>query len=181
MRETLAGWLHFFVFWGFTVLGLQIVTMFGRAYSPDFYVWPFTPGLLGGPYFLVRDLFEITVFLCIVILIARWAITRPMRLIGFLPAEARQRSHPLAIWHRRHRSRLAQLLKLEESDLLRYTILGQREVLSRESRHRPAVFVFHVDRLNDQLRRRLKSRCRSGLRVLADLRREDSNKEQRCN
>src|SRR2546425_224864 len=24
VRETLAGWLHFFVFWGFTVLGLQI-------------------------------------------------------------------------------------------------------------------------------------------------------------
>src|SRR5262245_19656664 len=94
VRETLAGWLHFFVFWGFTVLGLQIMTMFGRAYSDHFYVPLFTPSLLGGPYMFLRDLFEAVVFVCILILIARWAITKPMRLIGFLPAEARQRSHP---------------------------------------------------------------------------------------
>jgi Fe-S oxidoreductase len=94
VRETLAGWLHFFVFWGFTVLGLQIATMFGRAYSDHFYLPLFTPNLLGGPYMLLRDVFEAIVFVCIVVLIARWAITKPMRLIGFLPAEARQRSHP---------------------------------------------------------------------------------------
>jgi Fe-S oxidoreductase len=93
VRETFSGWLHFLVFWGFTILGLQVVTMFGRAYSADFYLWPFTPGLLGGPYFLIRDVFEITVFACICILISRWAVRRPLRLIGFLPAEARQRSH----------------------------------------------------------------------------------------
>src|SRR5438067_1309273 len=58
VRETLAGWLHFFVFWGFTVLGLQIVTMFGRAYSEHFYVPLMSPSLLGGPYMFVRDCFE---------------------------------------------------------------------------------------------------------------------------
>ena len=58
VRETFSGWLHFFVFWGFTVLGLQIMTMFGRAYSDHFYVPLFSPNLLGGPYMLVRDLFE---------------------------------------------------------------------------------------------------------------------------
>ena len=42
---------------------------------------------------LVRDLFEAIVFVSIVILIARWMMQRPLRLIGFLPAEARQRSH----------------------------------------------------------------------------------------
>ena len=31
--EGVAGWMHFFIFWGFTILGLQIATMFGRAYS----------------------------------------------------------------------------------------------------------------------------------------------------
>ncbi|MGE0684464.1 MAG: (Fe-S)-binding protein, partial [Candidatus Binatia bacterium] len=31
--EQPAGWLHFFIFWGFLVLGVQVVTMFGRAYS----------------------------------------------------------------------------------------------------------------------------------------------------
>jgi hypothetical protein len=86
VKETFSGWLHFFVFWGFTVLGLQITTMFGRAYSDHFYVPLFSPGLLGGPYMLVRDLFEAIVFVSIVILIARWMMQRPLRLIGFLPA-----------------------------------------------------------------------------------------------
>src|SRR5881409_931532 len=93
VRETLAGWLHFFVFWGFTVLGLQIVTMFGRAYSEHFYVPLMSPSLLGGPYMFVRDCFEGIVLLCVLVLIARWAITRPMRLMGFAPAENRQRGH----------------------------------------------------------------------------------------
>src|SRR3954465_13553643 len=35
--EQPAGWMHFFIFWGFVILGLQIVTMFGRAFSPHFY------------------------------------------------------------------------------------------------------------------------------------------------
>src|SRR5437870_8902679 len=93
VRETLAGWLHFFVFWGFTVLGLQIVTMFGRAYSEHFYVPLMSPSLLGGPYMFVRDCFEGIVLLCVLVLMARWAITRPMRLMGFAPAENRQRGH----------------------------------------------------------------------------------------
>src|SRR2546427_12792 len=49
VRERVAGWMHFFIFWGFTILGLQIVTMFGRGYSESFYVPLFSPGLLGGP------------------------------------------------------------------------------------------------------------------------------------
>jgi hypothetical protein len=93
VRETFSGWLHFFVFWGFVVLGLQIVTMFGRAYSDHFYVPLLSPDLLGGPYMLVRDLFEAIVLVCVVILIVRWIIASPARLIGFAPAENRQRSH----------------------------------------------------------------------------------------
>ena len=93
VRETLAGWLHFFVFWGFTVLGLQIVTMFGRAYSEHFYVPLMSPSLLGGPYMFLRDCFEAIVLVCVLVLMARWAITRPMRLVGFAPAETRQRGH----------------------------------------------------------------------------------------
>src|SRR5262249_9686677 len=58
--EALAGWAHFFIFWGFTLLGAQIITMFGRAYSVDFHLPLLGPGILGGPYSLVRDLFEAT-------------------------------------------------------------------------------------------------------------------------
>src|SRR6266705_2691781 len=74
-------------------LGLQIVTMFGRAYSERFYAPLMSPSLLGGPYMFVRDCFEGIVLLCVLILMARWAITRPMRLMGFAPAENRQRGH----------------------------------------------------------------------------------------
>src|SRR5262245_52798399 len=90
--EALAGWVHFFVFWGFTLLGMQITTMFGRAYSPDFHLpllGPDSP--LGWGYALLRDLFEATVFVCVVILLARWGITHPRRLMGYAPAENRLR------------------------------------------------------------------------------------------
>src|SRR3989454_2587217 len=93
VRETLAGWLHFFVFWGFTVLGLQIVTMFGRAYSEHFYVPLMSPSLLGGPYMFLRVCFEGLVLVCVLVLRARWATTRPLRLMGFARAENRQRAH----------------------------------------------------------------------------------------
>jgi hypothetical protein len=65
VREQTAGWMHFFIFWGFTILGLQIVTMFGRAYSDDFSVPLFSPGLLGGPYMLLRDVMEVAVLISI--------------------------------------------------------------------------------------------------------------------
>src|SRR5262249_24845684 len=90
--EALAGWAHFFVFWGFTLLGIQIVTMFGRAYSLEFHIPLLGPGLLGALYALVRDLFETTVFVFVLILLARWGITHPARLLGYAPAENRLRS-----------------------------------------------------------------------------------------
>src|SRR5438128_5251479 len=79
VRETLAGWLHFFVFWGFTVLGLQIVTMFGRAYSEHFHVPLISPSLRGGPSMFLRDCFAAIVRVSVPALLARCAITPPMR------------------------------------------------------------------------------------------------------
>jgi len=35
-REKSAGWMHFFIFWGFTILGVQVIHMFGRMFFPDF-------------------------------------------------------------------------------------------------------------------------------------------------
>src|SRR4029453_15657919 len=93
VKERTAGWLHFVVFWGFIILGIQIIMMFGRAFSDTFYPFPFTPALLGKPYWLVRDIFEAAVFLCILILLARWLVTQPRRLFGFPPAEGRHRHH----------------------------------------------------------------------------------------
>jgi Fe-S oxidoreductase len=91
VREQAAGWMHFFIFWGFTVLGLQIVTMFGRAYGDHFYVPPFSPELLGGPYMLLRDVMEALVLVSISVALVRWGITHPARLYGYEPPEHRLR------------------------------------------------------------------------------------------
>src|SRR5262249_51651149 len=93
VNETTAGWIHFVVFWGFTILGVQVVTMFGRAYSDHFYLFPFEPWLLGKPYMLVRDVFEAGVFVCIIALFVRWLITQPKRLSGYARAEEGHRHH----------------------------------------------------------------------------------------
>jgi Fe-S oxidoreductase len=91
VHEETAGWMHFFIFWGFTILGLQVVTMFGRAYSDHFYVPLFSPGLLGGPYMLLRDTMEVLVLGAIAVALVRWGVTHPPRLYGYEPPENRLR------------------------------------------------------------------------------------------
>jgi Fe-S oxidoreductase len=95
VREQTAGWMHFFIFWGFTILGLQIATMFGRAYSESFYVPLFSPSLLGGPYMIMRDVMEVLVLCSVAVALGRWGITHPKRLYGYEPPEhrLRQQSH----------------------------------------------------------------------------------------
>src|SRR5579862_612021 len=65
ISEQTAGWMHFFIFWGFTILAVQVVTMFARGFFPDFYMPLFTPHLLGGPYLLLKDLMEVAVLISI--------------------------------------------------------------------------------------------------------------------
>jgi Fe-S oxidoreductase len=85
--EQPAGWLHFFIFWGFMILGVQVVTMFGRAYSDHFFIPGLSPDLLGGPIMLLRDFMEVIVLVCVLTALYRWTFTHPQRLFGFRPAE----------------------------------------------------------------------------------------------
>ncbi len=91
--ETPSGWMHFIIFWGFTLLGIQVVTMFGRAYSDEFHLPLLSADLLGGPYMLARDFFEVAVLVCVIWAMLRWGVTHPQRLVGYAPAENRQRGH----------------------------------------------------------------------------------------
>ncbi|HLY36532.1 MAG TPA: (Fe-S)-binding protein [Candidatus Binatia bacterium] len=86
--ETGSGWMHFFIFWGFTILGLQIMTMFGRGYSPHFRL-----PLVGGPYLFLRDVMEVLVIASVAYALIRWLVTHPARLFGYAPAENRLRGH----------------------------------------------------------------------------------------
>jgi len=87
--EQPAGWMHVFIFWGFVILAIQVLTMFGRGFAAGFTVPGFQTGLLGGPYMLLRDLMEVVVLGAIGLALYRWAISHPARLFGFRPAENR--------------------------------------------------------------------------------------------
>jgi Fe-S oxidoreductase len=90
--ERSAGWMHFFIFWGFFILGIQILTMFGRLYSDSFFVPGFSLDFVGGPYMFLRDCTEVAVLIAVGVALARWLITHATRLYGFLPPESRQRA-----------------------------------------------------------------------------------------
>lgn len=87
--EQPAGWMHVVIFWGFVILGLQVLTMFGRAYSDHFAVPGFSPHLLGGPLLILRDVMEVAVSVAVLLALYRWVIVHPPRLFGYRPAEAR--------------------------------------------------------------------------------------------
>lgn len=87
--EQPAGWMHVVIFWGFVILGLQVLTMFGRAFSDHFFVPGFAPHLLGGPFFFLRDVLEVSVAGAVLLALYRWLLAHPPRLFGYLPAEAR--------------------------------------------------------------------------------------------
>jgi Fe-S oxidoreductase/nitrate reductase gamma subunit len=79
IREA-SGWGHFFIFWGFLVLGLATVEMFIRGYSPTFH-W----GLLFGEHFAMAvstmiDFFGLAVVVAIVIALFRRFVIKPDRL-----------------------------------------------------------------------------------------------------
>jgi Fe-S oxidoreductase len=89
--EQPAGWMHFFIFWGFTILGIQVIHMFARAFLPEFHLPLMGADLLGGPYLLLKDVMEVVVLVCIGVALARWLITHPERLYGYAPSENRLR------------------------------------------------------------------------------------------
>ncbi len=89
--DTVAGWMHFFIFWGFMILAIHVIHMFARTFSPDFRLPGFSLSLLGGPYLLMKDLIEIAVLVAVGIAFYRWCVSHPSRLYGFPPGEERHR------------------------------------------------------------------------------------------
>jgi Fe-S oxidoreductase len=87
-----AGWMHFFIFWGFTILAVQVVHMFARGFFPDFHLPGLSVHLLGGPYLLLKDVIQIIVLGAIGMALYRWMVSHPARLYGYAPAENRLRS-----------------------------------------------------------------------------------------
>ena len=86
-----AGWMHFFIFWGFTILAVQVIHMFGRGFVDRFTLPLMSVHHLGGPYLLLKDVMQLVVLVSIGVALYRWLISHPARLYGFAPAEDRLR------------------------------------------------------------------------------------------
>src|SRR5512133_4237948 len=57
--EQPAGIMHALIFWGFVVLLLQVVTLYGRAFDAGWNIPGSAPDEpLGPPFFIARDLLE---------------------------------------------------------------------------------------------------------------------------
>ena len=93
LSEQAAGWMHFFIFWGFAILAIEALTMFGRGFSDDFHLPLLSPHLLGGPYLLLKDIMAVAVLVAISVALYRWGVSHPKRLYGFKPAEEQLAGH----------------------------------------------------------------------------------------
>ncbi len=84
------SWMHFFIFWGFMILAVRVVTAFGQGwFGLDFHLPLMGPDMLGGPYLLLKDMMEVIVLCSISYALVRWIFIHPPRLYGFRPAEER--------------------------------------------------------------------------------------------
>ena len=93
--EQPAGIMHALIFWGFVVLMIQVVTLYGRAFDAD---WSL-PGLgeselLGPPFAVARDAVEAIVAVGVLYMLYRRLIAHTPRLFGLRRAEQRYRDKP---------------------------------------------------------------------------------------
>jgi Fe-S oxidoreductase len=84
------SWMHFFIFWGFMILGVRVVTAFSQGWlGLEFHLPLLGPDMLGGPYLLLKDMMEVIVLCSVSYALVRWIFIHPKRLYGFEPAEDR--------------------------------------------------------------------------------------------
>lgn len=76
-----AGLMHALIFWGFVAVSINSVHLIARAYFPHFHLPLFGPDeILGVPYIFLRDVFEITVFVMVLVAGFRRLVLRPERI-----------------------------------------------------------------------------------------------------
>ncbi len=93
--EQPAGIMHALIFWGFVVLLLQVITLFGRTFDAGWHIPGFGPDQpLGPPFFLARDLLEGSVIVGVGYMLYRRLIVHTPRLFGLGKAEERYRKAP---------------------------------------------------------------------------------------
>ena len=93
--EQPAGIMHALIFWGFVVLMLQVITLFGRAFDNHWNIPGFGPNqVLGPPFFLARDILELVVIVGVLYMLYRRVIVHTPRLFGAARGEKRYHDAP---------------------------------------------------------------------------------------
>jgi Fe-S oxidoreductase len=93
--EQPAGIMHALIFWGFVVLMIQVITLFGRAFDASWSIPGFGPNQpLGPPFFIARDLLEAIVIVGVGYMLYRRLIAHTPRLFAIRRAEQRYRDAP---------------------------------------------------------------------------------------
>ena len=79
-RHRAVGVMHAFIFWGFLAVSLNSLHLIGRVYARGFHLPLFGPDeVLGLPYIVLRDTFEIVVLVMVLVAAFRRAVLRPER------------------------------------------------------------------------------------------------------
>ena len=85
-RDGRSGLMHAFIFWGFLVVSLGTLELFGKGLIPGFSL-PLMDGLPGAIYLFTKDIFELLVLIGVAALLFRRIALRPKRLTLSLEAD----------------------------------------------------------------------------------------------
>ncbi len=81
LREPLPGLFHAFVFWGFCILSIRTITMFGMGFSEGFHLPLLDPNsTVGGIYNLSKDVISGLVIAGVSLFLFRRIVTKPARI-----------------------------------------------------------------------------------------------------
>lgn len=78
-KDFWSGLWHAFIFWGFCVLAIRTITLFGQGFSAGFAL-PGFHGWIGQFYNLNKDAFTVLVFIACLFFLGRRCITKPDRI-----------------------------------------------------------------------------------------------------
>jgi Fe-S oxidoreductase/nitrate reductase gamma subunit len=78
-RDLISGLMHVAIFWGFCVISIRTITLFGLGYSEGFHL-PFFDGPVGDGYSLILNVFALLVSTACCYGLFRRLVTKPERL-----------------------------------------------------------------------------------------------------
>jgi Fe-S oxidoreductase len=79
LRQTVAGWIHFFIFWGFVILTVGTFEWFFYGVTGGMH-WDFLGAEVYGPFSLTQDIANTFVFLSVAVAFYRRLFIKPKRM-----------------------------------------------------------------------------------------------------